>query len=92
VECLENLRQNMRRIRLNHGLTQQRVADLAGVEYKYLQNIEAGRWPNLTLVTLEKIADALKVKPWELLCPMPTPTREMNQPVRKRGVRRKNSK
>jgi transcriptional regulator with XRE-family HTH domain len=83
VECLENLRTNLRRIRLLKGLTQQSVADLAGIEYKYLQNIEAGRWPNLTLATLQKIADALKIKPWELLCDVSAEQRK--QPSRKRG-------
>ena len=90
MECLENLRQNMRRIRLNSGLTQQKVADLAGVEYKYLQHIEAGRWPNLTLETLQKIADALQVKPWELLCEVPAG--DKRHPERMRGVRAKSRK
>ena len=52
--------------------TQQNVAHPTGIQYKYLQNIEAGRWPNLTLATLDKIAAALKVKPRELICEMPT--------------------
>jgi transcriptional regulator with XRE-family HTH domain len=78
---------NLRRIRLLQGLTQQKVADLAGIEYKYLQNIEAGRWPNLTLATVQKIADALKIKPWELLCDVSVNQRK--QPVRNRGKRTK---
>lgn len=85
--CLENLSQNIRRIRLLRSFTQQKVADLAGVEYKYFQKIEGHRLPNLTLVTLQKIADALKVAPWELLCDVPTGKKE--QPARKRGVRSK---
>jgi len=87
VECIDNLRVNLRRIRLLQGLTQHRVADLAGIEYKYLQNIEAGRWPNLTLATVQKIADALKIKPWELLCDVSADKR--SEPVRKRGKKSK---
>ncbi len=58
MECLDNLRVNVRRLRLLQGFTQQAVADRAGIEYKYFQNIEAGRWPNLTLSTVQKIAEA----------------------------------
>jgi transcriptional regulator with XRE-family HTH domain len=87
VECIDNLRVNLRRIRLDQGLTQQGVAERAGIEYKYLQNIEAGRWPNLTLATVQKIADALGVKPWELI--YDAPEKEKKQPSRQRGVKRK---
>jgi transcriptional regulator with XRE-family HTH domain len=85
VECLDNLRQNLRRIRLLRGLTQQATAEKAGIEYKYFQNIEAGRWRNLTLSTLQKIADAVGVKPWELLCD--GKTESAIEPVRQRGIR-----
>ena len=83
MDCLTNLRANLRRIRLAKELTQQGVADLAGVDYKYLQNIEAGRWPNLTLATLQKLADALDVKAWELLCDVPKGKSKL--PTRSRG-------
>ncbi len=86
MECLDNLRANLRRLRLNQGFTQQKIAERAGIEYKYLQNIEAGRWPNLTLSTVQKIADALAVKPWELLCD--PPRERMAAHVRKRVVSR----
>ena len=87
MECLNNLRANLRRLRLIQGFTQQTVAECAGIEYKYLQNIEAGRWPNLTLATLEKIADALSVKPWELI--REAPAGEKTAAPRQRGVARK---
>ena len=87
MECLNNLRANLRRIRLDQGFTQQKLADRAGIEYKYLQNIEAGRWPNLTLLTLQKIADALQVKPWELLRDIPAEAKKAV--TRERGIRSK---
>lgn len=90
MESLNNLRANLRRLRLQQGLTQQDVADRASLGHKYVQNIEAGRWPNLTLATLEKFARALRVKPWELICAIPQ--RVSKQPDRKRGVRRAPSK
>jgi transcriptional regulator with XRE-family HTH domain len=77
----------MRRIRLNQGLTQQKAADLAHVEYKHFQHIETGRWPNVTLETVQKIADALQVKPWELICEVPVGDKGRSE--RKRGVRTK---
>ncbi len=92
MECLNNLRVNVRRLRLLQGLTQQATADRAGIDGKYYQAIESGRWPNLKLSTVEKIADALAVKPWELICDPPSGSKA--QPARKRGVRskiRKNS-
>jgi transcriptional regulator with XRE-family HTH domain len=85
MECLNNLRTNLKRIRLLQGRTQQDVADTMGVEQKYFQSIESGRWPNLTLSTLQKIADALHVKPWELLCDVPNAGAPA--PVRKRGIK-----
>ncbi len=90
MECLTNLRVNVRRLRLLQGFTQQKVADLAGIDAKYFQNIEAGRWPNLTLSTVQKLADALTVKPWELICE--PPSGDVVVPTRKRGVRSKSRK
>lgn len=77
----------MRRMRLNRGLTQQALADLAQVEYKHLQHIETGSWPNLTLGTVQRISDALKVKPWELICDVPADKKGGTPP--KRSVRGK---
>jgi len=59
----------MKRLRLQRGLTQQAFAELADLEYKYVQKIESGRWPGLQLRTVERLAKALKVDAWELLCP-----------------------
>lgn len=68
MDCLANLRINLRRIRQKRGLTQAKAAEMAGIDYKYFQKIEGGLWPNLTLSTLQKIADGLEAKPWELIC------------------------
>ncbi len=71
MDCLAHLRTNLRRIRLKQGLTQAKAAEVAGIDYKYYQKIEGGLWPNLTLATLQKLAEALRVLPWELLCEVP---------------------
>ncbi len=59
----------MKRLRIEQGLTQQTLAEMAGLEYKHLQRIESGHWPGLQLKTIELIAKALKVEAWELIGP-----------------------
>ena len=48
-------------------MTQQELAEKAGIDYKYAQKVEAGHWPGLSLKTVEKLAKALGVAPWQLL-------------------------
>lgn len=55
-------------------LTQEEVAELAGLTYKHYQSIEAGRKEEIWLSTVEKLAKAFGVGVWELLAPaMPKP-------------------
>ncbi len=49
------------------GLTQEELAEKAGVDYKYLQRMEGKAPPNLKLETIEKLAKALKISPAKLL-------------------------
>ena len=54
-------------LRLKYGLTQEELAERAGVSYKYIQMLE-GRKPNkASIVILEKIADGFKIPLWKLL-------------------------
>lgn len=60
------LAQNLRRLRQGHALTQEELADLAGVNRNYVGMIE--REENAASVDiLESLAKALKVKAAELL-------------------------
>jgi len=77
VSALDTLRKNVKRLRVAKGLTQQELAERAGIDYKYAQRIEAGHWPGLNLRTIEKLAQGLGVPPWQLLM------------ERRRGVRKK---
>lgn len=61
------LGKKIRALRKDAGLTQEKLAELAGIEYKYVQMLEGKRPPSATLRTLSKLADALDVKPWELI-------------------------
>jgi transcriptional regulator with XRE-family HTH domain len=67
MKSLRNLQANLKRLRKAQGLTQEALAEKAGLEYKYFQKIESGRWPGLQLSTIERLAKALRVEAWELL-------------------------
>jgi transcriptional regulator with XRE-family HTH domain len=49
-------RKNIKLLRVRHALTQEGVAELSGIDYKFYQSIENGRRPNVTLSTLDQIA------------------------------------
>ena len=54
----------IRKIREEKGLRQEDMENF-GLNYRYYQDIEAGK-ANLTLATIEKIADALDIDPEKL--------------------------
>lgn len=53
----------VKELRQKKGLTQEELADKTGIDYKYIQRIEGKTPPNLTAITIGKLAQALKVKP-----------------------------
>ncbi|MCF8785245.1 helix-turn-helix domain-containing protein [Rhodococcus ruber] len=57
---------NLRRIRLQRGHSQETFADVLGVHRTYLGSVERGE-RNLTLRTVEHLADQLGVEPIGLL-------------------------
>jgi transcriptional regulator with XRE-family HTH domain len=60
--------QNVKRIRLEKGLTQEQFSDISGFSQQYLSGLENGR-RNPTVVTLYELAKALGVGHLELLQP-----------------------
>ena len=68
VACDQVVRENVRRLRNERGLSQHDLAVAADITRAYLGRIEA-RGQNLTLSTLSAIAAALDVEPWQLLHP-----------------------
>lgn len=56
----------VREIRVNKGLSQERLASLAGVHRTYVGMVERGE-KNVTLVTISKFAHALGLSVAELL-------------------------
>jgi transcriptional regulator with XRE-family HTH domain len=51
---------NLRKTRLGKGISQERLADLAGLHRTYISSVERGE-RNVTLQTVEKLARALGV-------------------------------
>ena len=76
-EVLGYFSSNVRRLRLERGLTQEALAEAIGIELRSLQRIEAAR-ANPSITVLVNLADVLGVKPGELL-------EEAERPVIKRG-------
>jgi transcriptional regulator with XRE-family HTH domain len=60
--------QNVQRIRIKKGLTQERFAELSGFSQQYLSGLEKGK-RNPTIITLYEIATALGVSHLELMRP-----------------------
>ena len=54
-------------LRKKRGMTQEKLSEVAVIDYKYLQKLEGKTPPALKVDTIEKLAHALKVKPEELL-------------------------
>lgn len=59
---------NVRRVRLEKGLTQEQFADVSGFSQQYLSSLERGR-RNPTVVTLYELAQALGVSHIDLVVP-----------------------
>ena len=59
---------NLRAYRLERGLSQEAFAEVVGVHRTYMGGLERGE-RNLTLRSVEKIAEVLGVEAWELLHP-----------------------
>jgi transcriptional regulator with XRE-family HTH domain len=57
---------NVRGIRLEKGLTQEQFADVSGFSQQYISGLESGK-RNPTVLTLHELAQALGVKPIDLL-------------------------
>lgn len=58
--------ENLRRVRLDQGFSQEALADLVGIDRTYVSALERKRYA-VSLDVLERIAAALEVAPWRLL-------------------------
>jgi Helix-turn-helix. len=59
---------NIRHLRRRRGMSQEQFADMVGVHRTYLGGVERGE-RNLSLQSVERIAEGADVSPFELLRP-----------------------
>lgn len=68
---MENIRLRMgeriKKLRKKCGYTQDKLSEITDIDYKYIQRIEGKNPPALKVDTIGRLAEALKVKPAELL-------------------------
>jgi len=67
MEIRLHLGRNIRKWRIKYGYTQEKLSEIADIDYKYLQRIEGKNPPALKIDTIGKIAKALNITPAELL-------------------------
>lgn len=60
--------QNVKRVRLDKGLTQEQFSEISGFSQQYISGLETGQ-RNPTVVTLYELAKALGVSHIELVTP-----------------------
>ncbi|MFC1667652.1 helix-turn-helix domain-containing protein [Candidatus Omnitrophota bacterium] len=61
------LARKIRGLRKKKGLTQERLSELSGIDYKHIQLLESNKAPAAKLDTIEKLAKAFGTNPSELL-------------------------
>lgn len=57
----------IKQLRKECGYTQQKLSELANMDYKYIQRIEGKNPPAVKKDTIENIANAFKISPSKLL-------------------------
>jgi len=57
----------LRELRKKNGLTQEKLAEIADISYKNVQYLESKNPTCPSLITLNKLAKALKIKPSKLI-------------------------
>jgi transcriptional regulator with XRE-family HTH domain len=61
------LTKRLKQLRKEYDYTQEKLAQLADIDYKYLQRIEGNKPPAVKIDTLEKLAKAFKISISKLL-------------------------
>ncbi len=69
MPTLTGLASRLRQLRQRHKLTQEQFAETIGLNYKFYQQIEAGRKKQIWLETVERLAAGFRLKAWQLLAP-----------------------
>ena len=69
MKQLEKLAQRLKELRKHHHLTQEEFSAVAGISYKFYQQLESGKKKQIWLSTIEKLAETYRLQTWELLMP-----------------------
>ena len=80
---LESIAANVRRARLRRGLTQEEAAELADLDLRFFQRVEAAK-TNMTIGGLVRLSDGLDVPLASLLRPADMPARPRGRPKQRR--------
>jgi transcriptional regulator with XRE-family HTH domain len=67
IDIQLKLGKRIKELRTECGYTQEKLSELADIDYKYLQKIEGKNPPTLKIDTIEKLAKALKITPSKLI-------------------------
>jgi len=57
----------IKELRRKRGYTQEKLSELSGIDYKYLQRMEGKSPPNIKIETIERLAKAFKISVSKLL-------------------------
>jgi len=63
----KKLGKRLRELRKRAGMSQERLAELSGIDYKHIQLLESKNPPAAKLDTIEKLAKAFKISPSKLI-------------------------
>lgn len=63
----EPLPERLRRLREERGLSQRGLARVSGLTAQAISLIESGQRPNMKIKTVEKLAEALGIRPAEVV-------------------------
>lgn len=58
---------NIRIYRKKRNYTQEKLAELSGIDYKYLQRLEGKNPPNIKVETIARLSKVLNISPDKLL-------------------------
>lgn len=57
----------IKELRRKRGYTQEKLSELSGIDYKYLQRMEGKSPPNIKIETIERLAKAFEISVSKLL-------------------------
>ena len=61
------LKERLKKLRLEHDMTQEKLAQKAGISLYYIQLLEGKKPKNPTLLIMQKLATAFDMPLWKLL-------------------------